>query len=324
MENRLKQPPPDIFEQLGPLALGSRLRRLSDRLMADGGRIYSAQNLSFEPSWFPLFYLLSTTDGISVGDAAEALGVTQPAVTSTYKDLVRRGLVSVEIDPSDQRRRLLTLSEEGQSMLPRLRALWKNIDQAINGLLSDIEQDFMADIDRIERAVEQRSFFARIEDELQESEKSSVHMRDYTATDKQVFVELNVEWVEKYFKMEEADRKALADPENYIIKPGGRIFFAELDGEVIGTCSLIAQGNGVYELAKMAVTESAQGHGIGNIQLQHVVDEARAMGAKRLVLETNSGLAPALHLYEKFGFHPLPDGPSGTYERGDVALYLDL
>jgi len=152
----------------------------------------------------------------------------------------------------------------------------------------------------------------------------TITMRDYTPADKQSFVDLNVEWVEKYFKVEEADRKAWADPDGYVIKPGGRIFFAELNGELVGTCSLIAQGDGVYELAKMAVTEKAQGHGIGNLQLKHVIDEAIKMGAKRLVLETNSGLAPALHLYEKFGFKSLPQGPSGTYERGDVALYLDL
>ena len=49
----------DLIKQLGSLAFASRLKRISDRMMADGGRIYASQNISFEPRWFPIFYLLS-------------------------------------------------------------------------------------------------------------------------------------------------------------------------------------------------------------------------------------------------------------------------
>lgn len=324
IENTEQKTQMDVFTQLGGLALGSRLRRLSDRLMTDGGRIYPKRNLDFEPIWFPLFFLLSTTDSISVGDASQSLGVTQPAVTSTYQELVRRGLVVVAKDPSDQRRRLLSLSTEGKAMLPKLRILWGNIDRAIAGLQSEIERDFMSDIDGIERALDHRSLFERTEDELRREGNPSILMRDYTPDDQQTFVDLNVEWLEKHFELEDADRPALSDPTGYIVEPGGRIFMAEVEGKVVGTCSLISKGNAVYELAKMAVTETAQGQGVGMLQLRHVIEQALEMGAKRLVLETNSGLGPALHLYEKVGFLPLPEGPSGTYERGDVALFLDL
>ena len=85
---------------------------------------------------------------------------------------------------------------------------------------------------------------------------------------------------------------------------------------------------GEFEVAKMAVTESFQGAGIGRRLLEKVVAEARASGAHRLYLETNRKLAPAIRLYESLGFRHIPPErvvPS-PYARANVymELYFDL
>jgi hypothetical protein len=49
----------DVFNHLGELALGSRLKRLSDQIMRDGGKIYKDNAIDFEPRWFPIFYVIS-------------------------------------------------------------------------------------------------------------------------------------------------------------------------------------------------------------------------------------------------------------------------
>jgi putative acetyltransferase len=151
-------------------------------------------------------------------------------------------------------------------------------------------------------------------------------LRDFLPGDEAAFRQLNVEWIARYFKVERTDEAAFDDPQGKILEPGGRIFFACLDDEPVGCCALRVMGPGEYEVAKMGVTAAAQGHGVGRQLLEHVVAEARAMGARRLYLETNHALAPAIHLYEKVGFRDVPSERlvASPYARADVFMEMWL
>ena len=138
------------------------------------------------------------------------------------------------------------------------------------------------------------------------------------------FARLNRAWLELYFTVEPLDEEYLSDPEGHIIAPGGEIFFA-LDGdEVIGTCAMIPHGADEFELAKLAVTPAAQGRGIGQRLVEAAIAFARRRGAKRVTLVSNSGLGPALRLYERLGFAhgPVPD--PRPYVDADVFMMLAL
>lgn len=153
-----------------------------------------------------------------------------------------------------------------------------------------------------------------------------IHIRPFQPGDEQAFRRLNEEWIIKHFGMEEGDRSTLGDPWGKIIKPGGHIFIAIASGERIGCCALRAMDPGVFEVAKMAVSERYQGRGIGRKVLEHVVAQARALGARRLYLETNNKLANAIHLYESIGFRHLPTErikPS-PYARSNVQMEMLL
>jgi GNAT superfamily N-acetyltransferase len=72
----------------------------------------------------------------------------------------------------------------------------------------------------------------------------------------------------------------------------------------------------------MAVDESHRNLGIGKAMLAHVIGEARALGARKLTLETNSKLMNAIHVYESLGFthlDPLLVEPS-PYKRANVFM----
>jgi putative acetyltransferase len=151
-------------------------------------------------------------------------------------------------------------------------------------------------------------------------------IREFAPGDEIAFRRLNEEWISRYFKLESKDQEALADPRGTILELGGRIFFAVHQDEVVGCCALVATRPGEYEVAKMAVTESHRGAGIGRNLLESVIAEARACGATRLYLETNHQLAPAIRLYESLGFRHLPPDrivPS-AYARADVYMELVL
>jgi putative acetyltransferase len=145
--------------------------------------------------------------------------------------------------------------------------------------------------------------------------------------DARAFRELNEAWIEMYFGMEEHDHEMLGDPEGYILRPGGQIVMAYLGERAMGCCALIlvqdGVRNGVFEVAKMAISEESRGRGIGRKVLEATVAQARKMGATLLTLATNSKLANAIHLYESIGFRHLPPEPS-PYSRANVFMEMAL
>ena len=132
---------------------------------------------------------------------------------------------------------------------------------------------------------------------------------------------LNEAWIERFFAIEPKDREALDDPQGKIISKGGLIFIAERQGEPIGCAALLKMDDGGFELAKMAVADHAKGGGIGRKLIQACIDAARAAGAHRVYLESNSALAPALNLYRSAGFVDLP-AQATPYARCDVWMEL--
>jgi len=150
--------------------------------------------------------------------------------------------------------------------------------------------------------------------------KSDVTIVDYSSQYGDAFSRLNVEWLEKYFEVEPVDREILANPQHHIIDRGGVILYACLGTEVIGTVALKHDGDGVFELTKMAVTEACQGMGVGRQLLSAAIASFEQMAGKSLYLESNSALAPALALYESAGFSHAPRTAPSDYARSDVYM----
>ena len=139
---------------------------------------------------------------------------------------------------------------------------------------------------------------------------------------KSAFEFLNRAWIEEYFIMEEEDLKTLQNPETYILEDGGEVFFAILDGEVVGTAAMIQTDKGIYELAKMAVAKQFQGLCIGKKLLRRCVDFSKEREATEIFLITNDSLKPALSLYLSFGFVLNDQNDDNRYERGNTKMNL--
>ena len=140
---------------------------------------------------------------------------------------------------------------------------------------------------------------------------------------KLAFKQINYEWIEKYFKVEKSDTDSLENPEKYFIATGGAVLLACRGDEYLGTSALKPMGNDTYELCKMGVSELARGLGIGGLIAEVAIQKARELGAKKVYLETNSSLTPALTLYAKLGFTRIENFTS-PYQRADVAMEMWL
>ncbi len=136
------------------------------------------------------------------------------------------------------------------------------------------------------------------------------------------FADLNLEWLRRWFVVEAHDRDVLGNPEHHILADGGHILFAtDAEGHALGTVALKHDGEGVYELTKMAVTPDARGRGIGRLLMDAALALYRSLDGCELYLESSSSLTNAIAMYERSGFrhHPAPRAGS-HYARADVHM----
>jgi N-acetylglutamate synthase-like GNAT family acetyltransferase len=138
------------------------------------------------------------------------------------------------------------------------------------------------------------------------------------------FAQLNFEWLEKYFYIEDYDKEVLTNPKNYILDKGGHIYMALVAGKVVGTVALIYRAKGVYELSKMAVSPNYQGLRIGQKLMYFCINKAAEMGLDRLFLDSNTKLTPAITLYHKVGFKEIPVPKNTPYERCNIRMELKI
>jgi N-acetylglutamate synthase-like GNAT family acetyltransferase len=133
------------------------------------------------------------------------------------------------------------------------------------------------------------------------------------------FYDLNYDWLNEYFYVEEYDEKVLKNCKEEIIDKGGYIFFAIFKSEVVGTMALIPREERIYELNKMAVKKELRGNGIGHQLIQYTIDFAKNNEYKSVILYSNTVLENSIHLYNKFGFKKI-DNPDAPYKRSDIKM----
>ena len=138
------------------------------------------------------------------------------------------------------------------------------------------------------------------------------------------FERLNRDWIETFFVLEDADREILRDPDTAVIAPGGQIFFVVDEDGVQGTCAVVPHEPGIFEIAKMAVSAGARGRGYGDLLMEASVEFARRAGARRVVIVSNTVLAPAIRLYQKHGFVRVPLDQHERFARANIRLEREL
>ncbi|MEP1742660.1 MAG: GNAT family N-acetyltransferase [Kangiellaceae bacterium] len=315
----------DFLDDLGELALGSRLKRLSDGLMADAAAVYKSFGLNIQPKWFALLALLYRRGPVSIVEASELLGLSQPAISQFVKELTKEKLIVSQPSKKDSRKKFLKLTTQGDLSVQNMQLMWHAVDKAAKELCQETGVDFYSAIKKFEQALSKSSLAERTNQILSsQSINPNVEVLEFTPELAQYFKSINSEWIEDMFEMEESDKEILNYPEKIVIDKGGKIYFAKLPKlGVVGTCALLKKQDGSFELTKMGVLAKARGEKIGETLLAYVVEQATKMETENLFLLTNKKCAPAIHLYLKAGFkHDLDTMKKygSKYERCNVAM----
>lgn len=288
----------DVVRSSPHLFLGSRLRRLGERMQADVARIVEHIGLPIHPSQYAALEALAQYGPLSVGELAEATGARQPGVSRTMSRLGEMGLIRVCAEGPDRRIRKASLSDKGRSLMETShREIWPRVEGAVREVCDGVGGDFLSALDALEAALDAEPLDRRA------LRARGLEILPYSDDLAREFHDINAEWIEQMFVLEPADRESLEHPRETILDPGGDILFVRAEGlGVVGTCALRNSGDGAYELTKMGVRSSARGRKAGEFLLKATIDRAEQMGATKLYLLTNKRCEAAIHLYEKAGF----------------------
>jgi DNA-binding MarR family transcriptional regulator/GNAT superfamily N-acetyltransferase len=311
----------DILKEQQTLFLGSRLKRLAERMQADVVMVAEQAGLAIQPSQYPLLATLDRHGPQTIGELTQAMELSQPTITRSVSRLVEMGLVAVSRVHRDQRHKTISLTADGQAVLARSKSLvWPRVEAAVEDLLQGLSGPLLGQIDAIERRLAERPLHHRALGDA----TPELSIRDFSPDLAGAFRDINAQWITSMYRLEQTDKDVLDHPQARIIDSGGAILFVEArDLGVVGACALQKTGERRFELTKMGVLEAARGRKAGEFLLGAVIDRAQAMGADLLYLLSNKKSAAAIHLYEKLGFvhdEEIMQVFGARYERCDVAM----
>ena len=187
----------NFYKRVGELILGTRLKRISDKLLNDVSNIYKKLNIPFEVSWFPIFYLLNENRKLSVTEIANELEITHSAVSQMITILDKRGLVKFIDDKNDKRRRFICFTEEGKELMSTLPPIWEAMQHSMQDIFSEgiNSTHILSALDEIEDSLERESLTSRVVKEVEQEELSDVMIVDYDDSYYDCYKNFVLEWL---------------------------------------------------------------------------------------------------------------------------------
>ena len=167
----------NLYQSLGYLVLGSRLRRLSENFLAEINRAYQNEGIDFDASWFPVFYLLSKNNSLSIKELSDQTEVSHPAASQLITNLKNRGLVTSITAADDGRRQLVQLTDSGRELLARILPMWDAVLSAMNELVAADEacKELLTSIAALENSFKTIPLSERISNKLNTDLKSAAN-----------------------------------------------------------------------------------------------------------------------------------------------------
>jgi len=239
-------------------------------------------------------------DGSDIASLRESLGLDSGYASRLLRSLEAEGLVAIQRDAGDKRRRLVTLTDKGRAERAAYDALSDGLAQSLLDSLGPSQRqrlvNAMAEVETMLNAGS-----VTIAAEQEDSADAQRCVAAY-------FAELDTRFENGF------------DPGNggYAGKPaaangGGTFLIARLHGRAIGCGALKPLDGSTGEIKRMWVAPEARGLGVARRLLAALEAEARALGLRRVVLDTNRSLLEAQAMYRKAGYRDIERYNENSY-----------
>ena len=160
----------DFFENVGVLAIASRLRRLTDRMSADDVKIYELFGLDFKPKWFTLFATLMDCQKHTVTSIAKETGLSHSSISVMAKEMQSKNLLQMSCSDVDARKTDLCLTDFGIEKIPAVKRMMLAGEKSVNKLLNSCSQNLWYAIGEWEKLLDEQSLFDRVKEAKEQIE----------------------------------------------------------------------------------------------------------------------------------------------------------
>lgn len=161
----------DIVRRKGYLTLGSRLKRISERLQTEVQALMDDNDVPVQAFQYPLLASLDENGPMEIGALAKSLGVSQPGVTRNVAQLAEQGFVSLSKGTKDKRQKIVSLSPAGHDVVHHGRStIWPQIEHCLQEILTEEPGTLLDHLDRLEQGLRAASFNQRLADKARDKQ----------------------------------------------------------------------------------------------------------------------------------------------------------
>lgn len=292
----------DKITNLKYLAGATRFRRISEKLYADGDKVYSQFGIDFKASWFSIYYtLINSENPLTVQELANEIGFTHITVKNVVRELEGAGIAKIKANPNDGRSKHISLTPKGKALYNKLNPIWNLFSMSLEQLLTAGHPDCINILNRIDAEVAKKPLSERMKDIATDSPISIVDLKPSL---KKHFYELAGNWLLNMLngKLEKEDEFSLHNPETAYLKDGGFVFFALYNNKPVGCVALKRLSDDSFEFCKLYVNTDVRNIGLATKLIERCITRCRENSAKYLYLQTTNQLKEAHKLYYKLGF----------------------
>jgi MarR family transcriptional regulator, organic hydroperoxide resistance regulator len=155
----------DFVNELGYLALATRLKRISEAMVHSGRQMYKELDLDIEPNWFLIFKLLSKFEQLSITEMASKLHFSHPSIITLVNKMEQNGYLISIADKLDARKKQFSLTQNAIKRIPEFEKVWIAGTASVKNLFQD--DSFLNQLEAIEIQLSQSDFKTRTLKELE-------------------------------------------------------------------------------------------------------------------------------------------------------------
>ncbi|MEL6560302.1 MAG: helix-turn-helix domain-containing protein, partial [Bacteroidota bacterium] len=183
------------FDEIGEMALGSRLRALSNTLTEDAQQIYQLYDVELKPKWFPVFYFLSNQNtGVSITTIANEVGQSHPSIIKIVREMSKAKLVVEQKDEIDGRKNNISLTEKGLIITSKIQDQYADVESAVKDILDQTKHNIWLALQEFEYLLNEKSLLKRVVEQKKIRESSNIEIVDYLPQHHAAFKQLNEDW----------------------------------------------------------------------------------------------------------------------------------
>ncbi len=315
----------DFYKQAGALILGTRLKRLSERILNDISLIYAKLSIDFEPSWFPVFFLLNKNKRMSISEIAKILGITHSAVSQMVNVLRKRKLVRFIKDNGDQRKKVLEFTPEGSQLTKELISVWFSLENSTQNMLNEGKHcsNLFNVLDEMENILQNKSLLPRVLENIRSRKIEDLEIIPYRSEHRQDFKKMMFQWFADNYYEGTLDTGPINHTEKMIDKGELIVLLAKTGCEIIGAAAARIYPDEKAELLYLYIDELWRMKKIGKKLTISLFDILISKKIRKLEIKLNNSNKNMEKIFTGYGFGKYESG-GPVKSTGTTILYKEL